>query len=141
MMVNQSEHQKHQLLHPAPQPLVRTSSQRHRHHHVLPPARRPLSLVTVRTELLRDVAVEAAQELRLPVPPVIDPPLEIHIALERQTLLDLRRDVSGQGGFPVKIPAPYKRFRGLAYRFIVVHPLKLDKPSLVILKISYKDVV
>jgi hypothetical protein len=39
-------------------------------------------------------------------------------------------NVSGQGDFPVKIPAPYNRFRGLAYRCVVVRPPKLDEPSL-----------
>jgi hypothetical protein len=57
---------------------------------VLLPAGSPLGLIAVRIELLRDVVIEAAQELRLPVPPVVNSPLEFHIALERQTLLDLR---------------------------------------------------
>jgi len=34
--------------------------------------------------------IEAAQELRLPVPPVVDPSLKSMPAVERQALLDLR---------------------------------------------------
>jgi len=75
---------------------------------VLPPAGSPLGLVTVWTELLQDVAIEAAQELRLPVPPVIDSSLEFHTALERQTLLDLRAfhpRMLGAGAWPLEHPA------------------------------------
>ncbi len=50
----------------------------------------PLGFIAVWTELLQVVAVEAAQELRLPVLLIVDFPLELYIALVRQTLLNLR---------------------------------------------------
>jgi hypothetical protein len=87
---------------------------------MLPLADSPLGLITIWTELLRDIVIEIVQKLCLPVPPVIDSLLEFHIVLERQIFLDLRVFYSRilRAGiwslkYPVDLIFPLSQFRDL----------------------------